>query len=67
LQFSEVTSFAFALRCVSSTSGNILKYIVDLIPLTFENMMSDSVSDFPNQRFWLSDTTALQGHLLVDR
>lgn len=26
--------------------GNILKYMVDLIPLIFGNMMSGSVSDF---------------------
>lgn len=49
--FSEVHSIFFALHCILSISGNILKYMVDLIPLIFGNMMSGSVSDFHNQLF----------------
>ena len=34
-----------------SIARKILKYMVDLIPLIFGNMMSGSVSDFHNQLF----------------
>lgn len=49
--FPKYTPFIFALDCILSISGNILKYTEDLIPLIFGNMMSGSVSDFHNQLF----------------